>query len=413
MAEAPPEGLYPQLFDAELDGDRLEVLGGAFGPAGAASVELPDGSSWEVDHLDPGRLVSLDLDAADPTGSSLLVAAFGGDGAMRLVDRARRRGRLPDDWRPEPGDPRGAGNRGRLAADAAGRLVLLADLAQDPSLGALARILAVVELVASTRGTPGGDLFEPMLADLVDRAESLAPGVDPDELWSIEDRAKRLFLMAQTFDQRFGDRAPDLVDLLADASIEQVAMYDAMPSEAGAPRRAAIARLESVAPAPQLPEEFLGTERVSPSLLVVTVARSADDRWARVLRRDGLVLLAQAPLERSGLVDRAQVLIPPDTRDDEFEVQVVDAEILAALHRRQSDLIRDAVRAGRAAASAERRGDVGRAMRRWDDCAELWAAVGDMDRSELAARRTGTAGGRVRGQPLLVDDLDPYGDDDA
>ena len=89
MADAPINGLYEPFVDAAIDADRLEVFGDSFGPAGISAVELPDGSIWEVDHLAPGRLVALEVDAVDPAGSPLLVAAFGGDGAMRLADRAR------------------------------------------------------------------------------------------------------------------------------------------------------------------------------------------------------------------------------------------------------------------------------------------------------------------------------------
>lgn len=420
MADAPRHGLYEPFVDAEIDDDRLEVLGDQFGPAGVAAVELTDGSIWQVDHLDPGRLVGLDVDATDPASSPLLLAAFGGDGAMRIADQARQSNQL-DDAAFQRREHRNISSPRRLAepaANAAGRLVLLADLAQDPSLDPLARILAVVELATNTRRTPGGDLFEPLLPALVDLAEELAAEADPDELALVDRRGKRrgklLSLMIHEFADRFADRAPEVVELLTRwRNARFVSNFapsdDMMPADHRTGSR--VHALAVPAPPPE-PEGFLGTERVTPSLLEVTATRSDGDRWVRVLRRDGLVLLAQAPLQRNGLMDRAELLIPPDTLDHEIDVQIVDTDQLANLHRRPAEVIRDAVRAGRAAASAERRGDVGLAMQRWNKCADLWAESGDVDRYQLAARRATSAGGRFRGESPLVDDLDPYGDDE-
>lgn len=419
MADAPRNGLYEPFVDAEIDGDRLEVLGEPFGPAGVAAVELPDGSTWQVDHLDPGRLVGLDVDATDPAGSPLLLAAFGGDGAMRIADQARRSSNDDLADAPRRSEEWNISSPRRLAepaANAAGRLVLLADLAEDPSLDPLARILAVVELAASTRRTPGGDLFEPLLPALValaeELAESLADEADLRRLPRIGPEGERRMLATRAFAARFGDRAPAVVDLFAwGHTAMDAAMFGPAADEHFLVAQVAYAE-DAVEPS-SAQGDFVGTERVTQSLFEVTATRSDGERWVRVLRRDGLVLLAQAPLQRDGLMDRAELLIPPDTEDHEIEVQIVDVDQLINLHRRPAEVIRGAVRAGRAAASAERRGDIGLAMLRWNKCAELWNEVGDLDRYHLAARRATTAGGRFRGESLLIDDLDPYDDTEA
>ncbi|MFM7508349.1 MAG: hypothetical protein ACKO5A_02215 [Actinomycetota bacterium] len=429
MAEAPEGGLYPldvSRVRVERDDDRLEVTGGPFGPAGVSSVDLPDGSTWSVDHLDPARLVALDVESADPAGSPLLVAAFGGDGAMLLVDRAGSIDRPEVAERPEPEDQWGAARSrsgpfgSRTDSADAGRLVVLGDLAQDTSLDPLVRIIAVVEFVARVPRTRAGDLFEPLLVPMVDLAESLVPAADPTPLAYIDGWGKRLALMGDSFAARFGDRAPGVVELLerrdrdewfvagvapspraraprAPASMPELSWFDAAPEPAAV-------HLEEVS-------ETLIVERIGPSLLVVSTTRSSDERWVRVLRRDSLVLLAQAPLRLDGLLDRAELLIPPDVHEDDIDVQIVDVAQLTNLQRRPADVIRAAVRAGRAAASAERRRDVQLAMQRWAECAELWAEVGDTERADLAADRTSTAGGRFRREAFLCDDLDPYGHD--
>jgi hypothetical protein len=429
VAEAPEGGLYPldvSRVRVERDDDRLEVTGGPFGPAGVSSVDLPDGSTWSVDHLDPARLVALDVESADPAGSPLLVAAFGGDGAMLLVDQAGSIDRPEVAERPEPEDQWGAARSrsgpfgSRTDAADAGRLVVLGDLGQDTSLDPLVRIIAVVEFVARSPRTRAGDLFEPLLVPMVDLAESLVPAADPTPLAYIDGWGKRLALMGDSFAVRFGDRAPGVVELLerrdrdewfaagvapslmapalmAPASVGELSWDDA------APELAAV-HLEEVS-------KTLIAERIGPSLLVVSTTRSPDERWVRVLRRDSLVLLAQAPLRLDGLLDRAELLIPPDVHEDDIDVQIVDVDQLTNLQRRPADVIRAAVRAGRAAASAERRRDVQLAMQRWAECAELWAEVGDTERADLAADRTSTAGGRFRREAFLCDDLDPYGHD--
>lgn len=430
MAEAPPEGLYPSLqlgadVRATFDDDHLQVRGDPFGPAGISAVELPDGSVWQVDHVDPSRLIAADVESADPAGSPLLLAAFGGDGAMRIVDDAGEA--------PSPDDPgRGADVAwGRLppfvggrapddAAVEAGRLVSLADVAGDTALAPLARIVATLEVALRAERAPAGDLLEPLVPEMLRRAERLAAEVDEADLPSL--RPKRDVDLLSAFERvpfvggRSGVALDDLEHLAS--RIRRLAReprtwgHRADDDRGVAAEMAAAAATDffEIAELESVPESYgaLEVRRVTPSLLEVETTRSSDERWVRVLRRDGLVLLAQVPLQRDELRDRAQVLVPPDTLDDELDVRIVDAEDLATLASRATDAIREAIRTGRWAASAERAGSVTVARERWRVCARRWQGLGDEARFFAARERATGAGGRFRGEPLMVDRLDPY-----
>ena len=154
-----------------------------------SAVELDDGSVWEVDHADPAIPVSFEVDSQDPAGSALLVAAFGGDGALFLRDRAAEVARDLENGdevgllRPEPWNftPRG-GSGPNVARLQAGQLVVLTDLGADRQTHPLARVAATVELVNDSGRAVGGDLLRPLLPGVLDRAEQLTDDVDDDEL---------------------------------------------------------------------------------------------------------------------------------------------------------------------------------------------------------------------------------------
>lgn len=426
MAEVPLDGLYGPpdsvSIGVSVDDGHFEVVGVAFGPAGVSSLQLPDGV-WTVDHADPGQLVRLDIESDDPASTPLLLVAFGGDGALRVVDDPGFE-RGPDEPPPDTtmlwSAPRGGGPD----AVQAGRLVVLADLAADPLLDPMARVVAAVELAASFERAPGGELFVPLLPDLLAEANRLASDVEDPELPDLD--RKNAFRLLSPIEQavriahdlgvpsndlrRLGDRLqhasvrrPASRERFADADL--MAMSDALHFEVAedAYRDGAIER--EVAPAP---EDFMDVRRVSPSELHVTAARSDDERWVRVLRRDGLVLLALAPLHSDGLMETAEVLLPPDTLDDEIDVQVVHADELEATADAPAELLRDAVRAGRAAVSSERLGSWRRAQERWSESADLWERLGDRRRAELARFRSPSGANRFGPVRLLADELDPF-----
>ena len=430
MAEAPPNGLFWASVHlaaevAEWSDGHLVIDLVAHGPAGSSSVELSDGGVIEVDHLDPSRLVGVQADAADPASSALLVALFGGDGALQIADAAVSVGGDEPQTQSDPDDPWSAGP-GRtprqvqsldLDAQRTGRLVVLADLSTDPAAGPLARAVASAELVGALDATPGGDLFAPAAPRLASRALELLRQVSDDELIGLDPKLtyqlisvlhglgpallspkERSALVVEL--RRLRDVEPD-VQIVA-LMEPQVRQADAGESFGGNVAADALA-----VPASEPVTQVL---RRSPALLEVTVPRDEQSRWVRVLRTDGLVALAQAPLQRSGLIDRAELLVPPDTHTADLHVQVLDADQLLAAAGSATELFRRAVRLGRSAASAERDGNRPQAMRRWQKCGELWDQLGDRPRS-MQARGHASRSGRVLVEPLLADRLDPYGVD--
>lgn len=409
MADWSANGLYDTLGVPLLDGDRFEVLGSPAGPAGSSAIELPDGSLWEVDHFNPGIPVRLEVDALDPAGSPLLITAFGGDGALSLTDQALEGfpeqevgdalvAQRPGSWdhylagaRSRPGDP----------GVEAGRLIVLTDLSGDPRTHPLARVAASAELVLTADQVAGGELLRPLLPAVVDRAEELAEDIDDEDLEhlppTVASRLASTCMRAAKISQRsdsplmgLGRRAdgairghPDLrttrylaasrgLDHDAVASFELAdAVFDEDVAEFSSTELDAADR-------------FLEVRRITPTLLRVAVGRRDHPRWVRVLRRQGLVLLAQAPLRREGLLEAAELIVPPDVTDDDLHVEVRDLADLDALVGRPIERIRAAVHAGREAARSTRLRNGSFAAFQWQRCAELWDRVGDDDRALLA-----------------------------
>lgn len=422
MAEAPPQGLFWQWMEdaaavAELEHGVLLVQVSAPGPAGSSSVELPSGEVLEVDHLDPARLIGVEVPGPDPSASPLLLGAFGGDGAMRLVDevRARTSSGSVDELDPDRASPVAASRRsGRgldLGAQRAGRLVVLADLATDPAAHPLARVVAAGEFVASLDRTPGGDLFAPLAPGLVARAAAESELVEDVDLGALGPKvAARLDAVLRQLVAAAADEDAAALERL----VERFGRTDHLreppfakwpaAGAAAAPaelRVAEVASLSSDAAEPLI-------ERIARSVLQVSVPGVDEGRWVRVLHRDRLVAVSTAPLRSEGASSRAELLVPRDLVDEDVVVQVVDVHGLTASGA-PTELVRRAVRLGRAAASAERAGRRGFAIRRWRACAELWELVGDWERVRLARRRGASSGSRAMVEPLMADELDPYG----
>lgn len=436
MAEAPPNGLFWFAADeaarrAELDGDRVVIDMAAHGPAGVSSVDLPGGGLLQVDHLDPSRLLGVESDVAQPGGSALLGALFGSDGALRITDRDRS----PDHSDPDLDDEDiwSAGRTPRRVAqldqDAqrAGRLVVLADLTSDPAADPLARALAAAELIASLDATPGGDLFGPIVPNMVDHALAAASQVDDDLLVSLD--RKLAFRITSALRPLVAAAPTGAARSMLSRLVERIESL-----AGGEPPVHIAASLAPSAPsfADEFPEDEIGSPtpvhaarvsaptvrfvRRSPSVLEVRAPRSEGPRWVRALRTDGLVTVALAPLHGGGLhgggsTEFAELVVPPDTATGDLGLQLVPADELHQLAGAPADLVRRAVRAGRAATSAERSGDRPEAMQRWRRCAALWRRVGDDRRARQAADRGTSRGGRVLVGPILADELDPYGTD--
>ncbi len=389
MADWEDDPIYPIDADAVLDGDRLEVLGKPFGPAGVSVTELPDGSTWQVDHADPATLVGLDVDADTGPDAPLLVTAFGGDGAMFIAD-----GAVPaDEYQPRAvsgrrSSPRRvtSGRRPGRPAEEAGALVVLSDLADDTSLHPVARVAAVVELAEHARGAPGGRLFATAAPALLDRAETWCERIDDTELDDLDPKqAVRLSSAIQAATSQNGRQRPALRRLaqrLGDAVLSGY-VEDSALRVAASPLPAQATDVDDGF-VTEPPPSGTSLEWISDTVARVHTTRSDEDRWVRVLRRDGLVLLALAPLERTGLVDRAGVALPPDLRNDELIIQLVADDEFPLLNADHIELARAAVQAGRTAARATRLGDRSAAEAEWEKCAQLWDRAGDRLRTEQA-----------------------------
>ncbi|MFV0316201.1 MAG: hypothetical protein ACK5O2_04470 [Microthrixaceae bacterium] len=390
--------LYPEPRLAISDGGFLHVPGPPAGPAGASTVELPGGELWLVDHVDPARAVSIEARRGDPL-SPLLVAAYGGDGAMFLQDRAQPLGDDMDAdpaWmsKLQPGPIRYApGTRAPIdlgAARQAGASALLADLLDDAGRHPLSRLTAALSITASLPGSQMSEVLRALAAGLPDRSSLVFERFDFDDLWSLGEDSIRELLelvdLASTVDPSWRPVTGDLARALDDlAEPVQIAASMAAPADEHAEPFP-----QDLVSAPQGTLEDLGEqgrtvlEWLEPGVVVVSVQRGAPRRWVRVLRRDGLVLLGQAPLRRRGLVDRAEVLVPADIREDELNVTVVDEAEARGTNPGPAESIRLAVSAGRDAARAQRLGMVVDASERWRECARLWAAAGDRVREDQA-----------------------------
>ncbi len=273
-----------------------------------------------------------------------------------------------------------------------------------------------MELAASVSRTEGGDLFEPLLVDLLAMAEWLAVEVDHGTRGRNHRWWERLTMLSRAFLASFGDGSPEVTRLLEGLidrrTGRRYSKSDQVAATAAPEFELSGAMVESLVTVDSEPVEPFRVARIAPSVLEVMSARSDDERWVRVLRRHGLVLLAQAPLRRGDGVDVAEVLVPPDVHHEDLDVQIIDVDQLSGLARRPADLVRAAVRAGRTAASAERLDDTWTASRRWDECAVLWSEAGDDERASLATRRA-AGGGRFRGGSFVLDELYPFDEVDS
>lgn len=405
--------LYQRSVRAMRDAGRLEVHGAPAGPAGTSAVELPDGSVWEVDHADPALLVGLDVElAGDPTSSPLLVAAFGADGALWVAEDAVTADRfdaVDRDWAWEMGRRRSRG--GDWAAEQAGQLVLLTDLATDDELAPLARVAAVAELAVEVGGDPsggdpqggdppGGHLIAPLVPALLDLADELAVDVDDADLDAL-DPEQRSRLLAALRHAWLHDPAPRtglarLVERVGEPSVgdgfvadgpaaDRIALFDGDPHIAALDLSDAAAAPQAEPKVPSAESRRSGIEvtRTAPGVAQVVATRSGRERWVRVSDRDGLVLVAQSRLHRDGLVDRADVAVPDRIHNDDLLVQIVDVDDLTG-PAGTLDAMRAAVRAGRHAARATRLNDRFERAERWERCAALWDLAGDTIRARQA-----------------------------
>lgn len=412
----------PVRRDAPADapaGAPVDLVGTQAGPAGSSAIELPDGTVWEVDHADPSQLVQISTSTAVARARSL-VALIGQDRfamASSLAGRAGAESRVLGPEDPAGSQSRRSGRRrapGESTAMRVGRLIVLTDLLHDPGLDPLAQLSAGIELLLELHDRPKGEdaavaLVRSGAAVAERRVAHLASEIDDDELFelgsqnrgqlarvrraarSLAGRVVALQLPLEQLIVRIDEVGSllDDIDDIDDIDSHAADGFGIRYSDArggafvGAPAALRISEAPMAAEEPLAVEDFRQVERIEPALLRVTVARDLPGRRVRVLRADGLVLLAVAPLLADGLLQTAELAVPPDVADDDLLVEVIDGETFVAACR-PIELVHDAVRAGRRAARAARLGDPAMTRRRWMECAALWEQAGDGDRSTLA-----------------------------
>jgi hypothetical protein len=337
---------------------------------------------------------------------------------------------------------------------AAGRAVLVGDLADDRRLHPLARAAGLAELVVSRRALDARVALAALPTDLVDRAVALLDQVDDADLWTLDLRlADRLAAACARAGKELAAEGRPILDLSQRLHAVRRDVTGADPRRRGPgddgvdgletdldlvhldlvhldladpdltdvePTELEDGAVVTTGTSPLLVAGHPGApivERVEPALVHVEVPRVAgvDGRdptarggaplWVRVLHRRGMAPLGMAPLGVPTSPARAEVVVPPDVADEDLVVQVVGDDDLAALVDGPLHAVRSAIAAGREAALWSRGRRPRQASRRWRRCAELWIVAGDPRRAELARDLADTGGRYLHGPRSLVDDV--------
>lgn len=419
--------LYRILGTSVIDGDRLRVLGAVAGPAGSSAVDLPDGGVWEVDHIDPAIPVRLDVGLAGADRSPLLIAAFGGDGALYLADQAIDpltcdvgTGHVDRPLRSDYAD----GHSPRRPDDPdlmAGRVIVLHDMATDEHSVPLVRITAVTELLLRAYGVSGGELLLSVLPVMRNTAARLAQQVTDDELEVLPPLlasrlASALTRVAGT-GRGAGSPLVDLADRTRDILRSSTHPAIVIPHHTAArddDRAPVVLMMDRAGSDDRVPvanqvddstDGYLEIHRSTPARLSVTVARSDGERWVRVAHARGSVPLAQAPLERRDLVEVAELVVPIDVADEDLRIEVIDPDDVTAIGGRPLEMIRHAVRLGREATRVTRVHGAVNAAAIWERCSEAWQAAGDVRRAEMARAVVDDGVSGPHMEPYLVDEI--------
>lgn len=415
-------------------GGVIDVVGTAAGPAGVSEVEFADGTVWEVDHARPGQLVQLTVNAEQLTDSRVAAALIGSERVeaiarwVRSQSAARRPLRLDGDS-PSGRNRFGSYQRGSDAVRA-GWLVLAADLVDDPTVEPLVRIAAGLEWLTELDEDETFEMFAPLRGAMAETLTVLAADVDDVMLIELTSRdgdaARHLERLLERADPT-EDGARDALRRLAWRLAAQLGQVEDTWTAAvrlaefredddfgfAADRSASAPASRVYSPPPErrrqvdFDPDFRRVTMDAPGVLRIEVARGEPGRWVRVLRRDGLVTIALAPLQRDRLLDVAVLAVPPDVDVDALVIEVVSADRIDAAPR-GAEVIRDAIRAGRTAAHFERLGLAAPAHDQWLRCSELWADAGDPTRAKLARLYARDAGHRFpssSGEPLLADTI--------
>jgi len=189
--------IYVERLEVRTKDGQTEVRGAPFGPAGVSSVELPDGTVWQVDHADVSRLVLLLLDgdlersslARDLLGPERFDLACAELEAQRAAKAAGKR--LKVQVRGEGGAQAlmvSRGSRSWLATEVGGAL-LAADLSSDPASSALVRLAAGLEFLSKVRDGLLEELLGPVAKAVVDEVGRLAATLDDEDVLALSGSA--------------------------------------------------------------------------------------------------------------------------------------------------------------------------------------------------------------------------------
>ncbi|MFM7223856.1 MAG: hypothetical protein ACKO1Y_00220 [Actinomycetota bacterium] len=401
------------------DGELIEVVGGTPGPAGAAAIELTDGAVLSVDYAEPERF----LDLSAETGSGLEYAVVDdllGDEAARASDELTRgntegsirlrHARTPGSSLPSPsgGNP------------AAGTLVQLADRASDPGRPVVEQAAAALDLARLVGDEAVPDSLRAASRELSNRAGELATEA-ADELVRL---ARRKPVLGKMLIAHHAEHlSPELIERLETLRPSRNWAGDERPAAMfalelpGALSRTAH-HLGDFSETP--PRTHVANMRVLPpfeptvrsidhGLWVVECGRADDEsapRWVRILDAT-LTTVAVAPVTESPLGGTAELLVPDDLDHETATIDVTTNPF--PIPPTGLDAIAEAVRAGRRAADLECAAQWGQARRAWDECAELWAGLGDEERAASARRFANRsavgpqARRRFAGGPLVTD----------
>ena len=391
------------------DGDVVDIVGATPGPAGIAVVELPDGTSLRVDYADPRVLVELSTTTAAALDGTVLRDLIGPDSADRVaaVVREGRTGtrRIPGVSSPRyRGSPTGSPLPGDDVPPT-GRAAVLLERCTDPDRPDVERAAAALDLAVLVDRAHLPETVRRPLQHTVDAAAEVI-AESADELVALAEVDPAL---ASVLRRVHGHRLPDAVR----DGLEIPLFAASGPPPGLAPMRLEAAGINYLRSAPPPSRE----PRTGPPSIVdvdgafwiveCEPANGATTRWIRVLDAD-LVVVAAAPVtEDRGVGGRADVLVPEYVTPATATIEVTTEPF--PVPPAGLDAIAAAVRAGRRAADLEQAGQR-RAAAAWEQCADRWQRLGDIERSRAARRfawraRRGRSIDEIAGGDSPVTDL--------
>lgn len=154
------------------------------------------------------------------------------------------------------------------------------------------------------------------------------------------------------------------------------------------------------APVPPPPEPPVVT-MVSPGRLRVEYATNPEGAWLRILERSSLCLLAVVPFLDQRRRWIAEAVVPAELGADDLVLQPTDHPV-AEMAGSSIDRVLEAIDAGRRATLLTARRGLKAGSRAWSECADAWAATGDVTRENLA--RAYASGNQASERPWQVSD---------